>query len=138
MEHKKGVIFSIIGGLLMIMGSVVWGLGFIGRILTFAVSVIEPETGQILALIISILGYIAAGGGVSVIVGALIAGYSSNRLGRILIGFGGGISLFGLIIILITNIISGASTCDIVTILLGTFNGIYGLSGIIITIISCA
>ena len=120
----------------MILGSIIGSLGFIGSILTFLISIVGSEFAEMISLTLTILGYLAAGGGLTVIVGALIAGYGPDKLGRIIIGFGVGISLIGLLIILVTNIISGVSISDLVTILLGTFNGVYGLCGVVIVILS--
>lgn len=136
MEHKKWVILCSIGGVLMILSSIVGSLGFIGTVLTLLSGIVTPEIAQNIGFILTILGYVAGGGGITVIVGALIAGYGPDRIGRIVIGFGIGTSLFGLIIILVINLFSGMSLNDILNILLGSFNGVYGLTGVIISIFS--
>ena len=136
MKHKLWVILCIIGGVLMILSSLVGSLGFIGTILTLLAGVVGPELAGIINNILVVLGYVAAGGGITVIVGALIAGYGSNRVGRIIIGFGLGTSLIGLIIILIMNIFSGTSINNLFNVLLSTFNGVYGFAGVILAIIS--
>jgi hypothetical protein len=74
------------------------------------------------------------GGGISIIIGALIAGFSSDFVGRLVVGIGIGSSLISLIILLITSIFGGTSVGDLPLLLLNTFNGIYGLAGVILAI----
>ena len=69
----------------MILSSIIGSLGFIGTILTLLGGVVTPEIAQNIAFILTILGYVAGGGGITVIIGSLIAGYGSNRIGRIVI-----------------------------------------------------
>ncbi|MHA2430640.1 MAG: hypothetical protein ACXACC_06345 [Promethearchaeota archaeon] len=136
MEHKKWVILCIIGGILMVLSSLIGSLGFIGTVLKLAAGVLGPEMQQIISNLLTVLGYIAAGGGISVILGALIAGFGPDRLGRIIIALGIGINIIGLIIILVTNIIGGSSINDLLGILISTFNGGYGLAGVSMSIVS--
>ncbi len=136
MEHKKWIILCFIGGVLMVISSVVGSVGFIGTVLTLAAEALGVETTQYFSILLTVLGYIAAGGGISVMVGALIAGYGPDRIGRIVIGIGIGTGILGLIIILITNLITGASISDLPNILLSAFNGTYGLAGVLISIFS--
>lgn len=136
MEHKKGVILCIIGGALMLLSSVVGRLGFLGTLITLLYGNVTPEIQQILEIILTIFSYIAAGGGISVIIGAFIAGFSSNFVGRIIVGFGIGASLISLIILLVTSIIGGSTINDLLSILLTTFNNAYGLAGVVISIIA--
>jgi len=136
MEHKKGVILCIIGGALMLLSSVVGRLGFLGTLITLLYGNVTPEIQQILEIILTIFSYIAAGGGISVIIGAFIAGFSSNFVGRLIVGFGIGASLISLIILLVTSIIGGSTINDLLSILLTTFNNAYGLAGVVISIIA--
>ena len=136
MEHKKWVILCFIGGVLMLVSSVVGSVGFIGIVLSWAAGVFGLEMTTTFSILMTILAYIAAGGGISVIVGALIAGYGPDRIGRIVIGIGIGTGLIGLIIILITNLIAGMSISDLPNIFSSAFNGTYGLAGVIISIFS--
>ncbi|MHA1670593.1 MAG: hypothetical protein ACTSV5_08435 [Promethearchaeota archaeon] len=120
----------------MVLSSIVGSLGFIGSVLTLLAGIVTPEIAQNIAFILTILGYIAGGGGFTVIVGAFIAGYGPDRIGRIIIGFGIGTSLFGLISILVINLFNGVTLDNIIEIFLGTFNGVYGLTGVILSIFS--
>lgn len=136
MEHKKGVMLCIIGGALMLLSSVVGWLGFLGTLITLLYGNVTPEIQQILEIILTIFSYIAAGGGISVIIGAFIAGFSSDFVGRLIVGFGIGASLISLIILLVTSIIGGSTINDLLSILLTTFNSAYGLAGVVISIIA--
>ena len=79
----------------MVISSVVGSVGFIGTVLTLAAEALGVETTQYFSILLTVLGYIAAGGGISVIVGALIAGYGPDRIGRIVIGIGIGTGILG-------------------------------------------
>lgn len=136
MEHKKWVILCLIGGILMVLSSLVGSLGFIGTLISLISGILGPEYEQLFSTLVTILTYIAAGGGFSVIVGALIAGYGPDRLGRIVVGLGIGTSLIGLIILLITTLIGGTSIGDLPSVLFSAFNGTYGLLGVILSIFS--
>jgi hypothetical protein len=135
MEHKKWVILCAIGGILMLLSSVVGRVGILGTLLALIADLVGPEMQQVLLIILTIFTFIAAGGGLSVIIGALIAGYSSDFVGRLVVGIGIGASLISLIILLITSIFGGVSVSDLPQILLNTFNGLYGLVGVILAII---
>ncbi len=134
MEHKKWVILCIIGGVLMLLSSVVGRVGFLGTLLELLSGVVSTEIQRVIEIVLTIFTYIAAGGGISVIIGALIAGFSSDFVGRLIVGLGIGASLISLIILLITSIFGGSQVDDLPTILLNTFNGIYGLVGVILAI----
>ena len=134
MEHKKWILLCIIGGALMITSSLVGSVGFYGRLLELASGYVGPKTQRVLEIVLLVFSYFAAGGGISVIIGALIAGYSSDFAGRLIIGIGLGTGLFSLIILLITSIYGGSSIDDLPTILITTFNGGYGLAGVLISI----
>ena len=135
MEHKKWVIISIIGGILMTISSVVGSVGFYGRIITLLSDFVTPEIQQVLTIILTVFGYIAMAGGISVIIGALVAGYSSDFAGRFIIGMGIGVGLSSLITLLISSIYGGTAIGNLPTVFLTAFNGIYGLVGVLISII---
>jgi len=134
MKHKKWVILCIIGGALMLISSLVGRVGFLGTLLELLTGVVGPNTQRVIEIVLTIFTYIAAAGGISVIIGAIIAGFSSNFVGRLVVGIGIGASLISLIILLITSIYGGSTVNDLPQILLNTFNGIYGLGGVLIAI----
>ena len=136
MEHKKWVFVCIIGGALMLLSSVVGRVGFLGTLLTLLSNsgLVGPKTQGVIEIILTTFSYIAASGGIAVIVGALITGYSSNYAGRLIVGLGTGASLISLIILVATSIYGGATISDLPSILLTSFNNAYGLAGVIIAI----
>ena len=119
----------------MITSSIVGSVGFYGTLITLISNYVGPKTQQVLEIVLMIFTYIAAGGGISVIVGALVAGFSSDFAGRLIAGIGIGTGLFGLIILLITSIYGGVTIDDLPTIFITTFNGSYGLAGVVISIL---
>ena len=136
MEHKKWVILCVIGGILMLLSSLIGRIGFLGTLLQLLSGIVSPEIQRVIEIILTVFTFIAAGGGISVIIGALIAGYSSDFVGRLVVGIGIGASLISLIILLITSIFGGTTINDLPQILLNTFNGIYGLAGVLIAILA--
>jgi len=136
MEHKKWVFLCIIGGALMLLSSIVGRVGFIGTLITLLIGVVTPEIQQILEIVLTVFSYIAAAGGLAVIIGAFVAGFGSDFAGRLIVGLGIGSSLISLIILVITSIYGGSTIGDLPSILLTTFNGAYGLAGVIIAIIA--
>ena len=136
MEHKKWVILCIVGGVLMLLSSLVGRIGFLGTLITLLTGHVPPEVQQILDMAFTILTYIAAGGGLSVIIGALIAGYSSDFAGRLIAGIGIGTGLISLISLIATSIIGGATINHIPSILFTAFNSAYGFAGVVISIIA--
>jgi hypothetical protein len=135
MEHKKWVILCIIGGVLMLLASLVGRVGFLGTLITLLYGFVSPEIQQVLSIILTVFSIIAAGGGISVIIGAFVAGYSSDFAGRLIVGLGIGAGLISLIILVFTSIIGGSTINELSSILLTTFNNAFGLAGVIISII---
>ena len=79
--------------------------------------------------------YIALGGGVSVIIGAIIA-TKTLGLGKWIIGLGAGMGLIGFIIFIVTGIYAGTLTGTVVEIVIGLLLGpaSYGIIGVFLTI----
>jgi len=82
MEHKKDILLCLVGGSLMIIGSLKGSLGFIGKLLSLATNYVSPEIELKIQWLLMIFGYIAAGGGISVIVEAIITAKCSDRIGK--------------------------------------------------------
>lgn len=135
MEHKKWVILCIMGGILMVLSSLVGRVGVIGTIISLLSGVVTPEIQQVLTIILTVFSYIAAAGGLAVIIGALIAGFNSVRLGRFIVGLGIGTSLVSIIILVGTSIFGGSTINNVPLILFTAFNNAYGLAGVIFSII---
>jgi hypothetical protein len=82
MEYKKWAIICIIGGALVIISSVVGRVVFMDLINLISSSsstvFVDPNTQQVFELNLTVFSFIAGGGGILVIIGALIAGFSSD------------------------------------------------------------
>ena len=136
MENKKWIILCIIGGILMIISSVVGSVAFFETLFGLIEDDVGEDVAKIVSLVIQILAYVAMGGGISVIIGALIVSMDHYRLGKFLIGIGAGMGLIILIIFLVSGIFEGSILDDVEGIVLGIANGSYGFLGVFLTIIA--
>ena len=134
--HVKWVILCILGGILMFLGSLVGGITIFVILGDFAVQQLGSDIGPIIGTVLSILGYIAAAGGIAVIIGAIIVVMDHYKLGKFIIMLGAGLGLIGLIIMLITGIIAGTVVSDVTGIVSTIINGSYGFAGVLLTILS--
>jgi len=138
MENKKWIILCILGGILMFIGSATGSIALYEVIYELTIGYIGEELATIFSIILKIFGYIAAGGGISVIVGALIVAMGRYRLGKFIIGLGVGLGLISLIIFIITAIIEGTITgffIELITELIALKGG-FGFTGAILTFFS--
>lgn len=134
MENKKWILLCIIGGILMIISSVVGSIAFFETLFDLIEADVGEDVAKIVSLVIQILGYVAMGGGISVIIGALIVAMDHYRLGKFLISLGAGMGLISLIIFFISGIIEGSIVEDVEGIVSGIAHGSYGFLGILLTI----
>ncbi|MBD3195700.1 MAG: hypothetical protein GF317_11625 [Candidatus Lokiarchaeota archaeon] len=136
MENKKWIAICIIGGIFMIIGSTVGSVSFFATIFGIA-SGLAPELQPIFNIVLTVFTYIALGGGVSVIIGAIIVALDHYGIGKFIITLGAGMGLIGLIIYIITGIYGGTLTNDLIAILINllTLSGGFGFLGIILTIL---
>jgi len=132
MEDKKWIVICIIGGLLMLISSVVGSVSFFALVFAEASKRLGPETALVLSIILMIFTIVALGGGISVIIGAILVSREKIGLGKFIIGLGAGMGLIGLVIFLITSILAGT----VLAIASGLINGSYGLLGVVLTIIA--
>ncbi|MBD3214847.1 MAG: hypothetical protein GF311_19705 [Candidatus Lokiarchaeota archaeon] len=136
MENKKWIVLCIIGGILMIIGSVVGDVTFF----TMVFSILEdanPGLAPILNLVLRIFTYIALGGGASVIIGSVIVAIGQYGIGKFIISLGAGMGLIGLIVYLISGIYAGTLSAELLIWMLSliSLNGGFGFLGVILTII---
>jgi hypothetical protein len=138
MEKSSWIIVCIIGGVLMILGSTVGNIAFFETIYSLLSGYLDPNSILFKAFKVTmlVLGYIAAGGGISVIVGALLVWIGANRFGKIIIGIGAGMGLISFIIFLAVGIIGGSIVSDLMGIVLEVVNGGYGFLGVLLTIVA--
>ncbi len=137
MENKKWIFLCILGGTLMIIGCATGSIVLYEIIHNLALGYIGEELATIFTIILKIFGYIAAAGGASVIIGALIV-MGRYRLGKFIIGLGVGLGLISLIIFIITGIIEGTITgffIELITELIALKGG-FGFTGAVLTFFS--
>ena len=136
MENRKWILICIIGGILMIISSVIGSITFFETLFSLIEADVGEDVAKIISLVIQILGYIAVGGGISVIIGALIVAMDHYRLGKFLISLGAGMGLISLIIVFLTGIFEGSIVEDVEGIISEIIHGSYGFLGIVLTIIA--
>jgi hypothetical protein len=136
MENKKWILLCIVGGILMILSSLVGSISFFETLFSLIKAEVGEDVAKVISVIIQILGYIAMGGGISVIIGALLVALDHYRLGKFIISLGAGLGLIGLIIAFITGLIQGTIVEDVEGMVSEITHGSYGFIGIILTIIA--
>ncbi len=136
MKNFGWILLCIIGGILMIIGSVIGSITFFETLFDLIEADVGEDVAKIVSLVIQILGYIAMAGGISVIVGSLIVAMDHYRLGKFIIGIGAGMGLISLLIFLITGIVEGSILEELDQIVTETIHGSYGFLGVILTIIA--
>jgi hypothetical protein len=134
MRNKVSVAFCIIGGILMVIASVVGNAVAYRLIVDFA-SQNFPEYRTYLLIFLGICIFIALGGGISVIIGAILT-FKMLKLGKWIVGLGAGMGLIGFISWLVTGIIAGSITGTVLQIIIGLLLGpaSYGIIGVFLTI----
>jgi hypothetical protein len=105
-RNKTAAGLAIVGGLLIIIGGSVGMVGFLTE-LKDIIQDMFGEPNQAVETLFWILIFIAALGGVSVIIGGLLIYKDHIIIGKILIALGAGIGIIGLIIGIITSFYHG-------------------------------
>jgi len=118
----------------MIIASVI-GSALVYQLIVDYISGQLGEYENYVRIFLAICIYIALGGGISVIVGAIIA-TKTLGLGKWIIGLGAGMGLLGFIIFIVTGIYAGTLTGTVVEIIIGLLLGpaSYGIIGVFLTI----
>jgi hypothetical protein len=105
-RNKTAAYLAIVGGILILVGG---GTGMVG-LLTQSGEIVENMMGdsnETIELIFKILIFIAALGGLAVIIGGLLFYKDHVISGRIIIALGAGIGIIGLIIGLLIALFQG-------------------------------
>jgi hypothetical protein len=138
MENKKWIFLCILGASLMIIGSVVGNPTIFTFIFGVAIEYVGPKTESVLFIILNIFSYIALGGGISVIAGAILVMMNRYKIGKLIIWIGAGMGMIGLIVFMIMQGIEGTLISmlrlEITTLL--SLNGGFGFAGIILVVLS--
>ena len=127
--EKKWVWLCILGGLLMLIASIIGSAAFFALVFGIASDLLGPEAALILSIVLTIFAIIAGLGGVAVIIGVIFVVKDKIGLGKFIIGLGAGMGLIGLIIFIATSIMAGP-----LAIVWALINGSYGLLGVLLTI----
>lgn len=118
MKNQIPILFSFIGGILLIQSGWIGSVGFLDDIAIYAMTNF-PAIADTVTLILNALVYIAALGGIAVIIGGILVVMSREGTGKFVIGLGAGIGLIGLIIMLAEAVMAGGveALLDIVTLI---------------------
>ncbi len=118
MRNGLSVALALIGGFLLFQVSWVGSIGFIADIAVYATTYF-PAAAEAITLILTILLYIAALGGIAVIIGGILIAMDRVGTGKFIIGLGAGVGLFGLIITLVEAYLAGgiAALTDFLTLI---------------------
>jgi len=116
LRNGLAVALALIGGFLLFQVSWVGSIGFIADIAAYA-TLYFPASAEIVTLVLTILLYIAALGGIAVIIGGILIAMERVGTGKFVIGLGAGVGLFGLIITLVEAYLAGgvAALTDFLT-----------------------
>lgn len=137
MEDKKWILLCVIGGILMILGSTIGNINFFETVYGMLEGILTSQLWlDIIRYGLNAMAFIAAGGGVTVIVGAVIVGFGVYGIGKFIIGLGAGLGLIGFIIFITGSIINGSIINDLTSIIIEIVNGGYGFLGVLLTIVA--
>ena len=106
MRNGLAIALALIGGFLLFQVSWLGSIGFIADIAVYA-ALYFPAAADVVTLILTILLYIAALGGIAVIIGGILIAMNRIGTGKFVIGLGAGVGLFGLIITLVEAYLAG-------------------------------
>ena len=134
MKYMWAIPLCIIGGVLMIISSVLGSISFIETILSYIRTEVGKNTAIVLFFVVQILAYITIRGGISVIVGAIIAAKYKIKISKLLIWIGVIMGLIGLLFLFLTGILQGTIHEQINGIILVIIHGSYGFLSVIIII----
>lgn len=125
---KSAGYIAVMGGTFLILGGAT-GSTLFGLIKEFIAPHLSGDVGETISLVLEILIFLAALGGIMVIAGGYFVIRGNERVGKILIFIGLGLGLIGLIIGLIVAL--GSGTIDIFTGSMLSFTGIGSIMAIV-------
>ncbi|NWF95040.1 MAG: hypothetical protein HXY34_02760 [Candidatus Thorarchaeota archaeon] len=106
MKNSVPVVLCLLGGLLLLQASWLGDIGFLAVIIAYAQTAFSA-IADAMGILLRVLLWIAALGGIAVIVGSILIAVNRIRFAKFIIGLGAGIGLIGLIIMLVTVVVSG-------------------------------
>ena len=143
MENKKWILLTLLGGVLMIIGSAVGSVAFYEFLYNVLVDYFPEDFKPIASASLTIISFLAAGGGYTVIAGTILIILNQYRLGRIIISFGTSFGLIGIIVyftyytVNFTGIITDPTILAYLAQIYGffSFNTSFGFTGTILSVI---
>jgi len=143
MKTKFWILLTIIGGILMIIASTAGSAGFYTFLYNQISMYIAEDLKPFFEVVLTLLKYIAIGGGYSVLAGVVLVMLNQYRLGRFIISVATSFGLLGLILYIVTWVIGYANIAlhpEIQLVLdqlysLFTFNSGLGFAGTVVAII---
>lgn len=143
MENKKWIFLTLVGGVLMIIGSAVGSTAFYEFLYSIFSDYLSEDLEPLLSGILAVISFLAAGGGYTVIAGVILVMIKQYRLGRIIISFGTGFGILGIVVYIayyvvnLTGIITNPTILAYLSQIYGlfTFNTGFGFAGTILAVI---
>jgi hypothetical protein len=108
LRNRTAALIAVIGGVLLFLGGSIGMVGFLTQLQDIIFEMLG-EPNSLIETIFWILIFIAALGGIAVIIGGLLIYKNHIIAGKFLIALGAGIGIIGLIIGLITSMYQGDS-----------------------------
>jgi len=143
MKNLIWILLCFLGGILMIIGSVIGSAEFYVYLANLVSFYISPDFMPLVSVILIVLEYIAFFGGYSVIVGAILILINQIRLGKIIIMVATSFGILGLVVYVGTLILgySGIAVSAAVQAILDqmygffTYNAGFAFTGTILAVI---
>jgi hypothetical protein len=124
---KPAAVLAIFAGMLLIVGNVAGSTGLVGMALGFLIGNLSGPVSVVLAVVLTVLEYIASLGGVAVIIGGILIYRGRRWLGTFVIMLGSGMGLIGFLLIVASVAIQGLSQAFAFVLLVSQSIGWIGL-----------
>ncbi len=121
MQNKTAFLVGLIGGILMISVNAIGGIGLWSYLpLIIGILGLSPEIMYWVAILLSVLYWIASFGGFSVIFGSLLFFVNRIGTGRFIVGIGAGTGVISMILLFAGYFLAGIAPVTWIWILLGS------------------
>lgn len=131
--RTSGLIFIVLGGILLIYAGATGSIGVFETIVDYAKNYLGSTETTILEMLLIGLGIIASLGGISVLVGAYLIRKERKGTGKFIVGIGAGMGLIGLILLIATTVMGREGLTGTYQLIAGMATGASGL-GVLLTI----
>jgi hypothetical protein len=132
-RNKKAGILGIVAGILLLIAGVNGAAFWASLSATLETVLPDNDFSQVVLIILLVLTFIAALGGIAVMIGSVMIMKTKVGLGKFIVGLGAGTGLIGLIIAIVLPLWQGG-LAELLFVMLGllTFQGI----GVILSIVA--